>query len=250
MTSDKELVERIREGLEGVTPGPWFVAYDDETEAPLEILQEANWDNRVCFPTSDNPATGEHLANCSPENIRALLDLLVAVEKERDEARAFVKDLHRRTQQAEGFLTSANAIVAIWADHFKGHPDTAMEWTEDAIEKVRERVKKKRQEWADKYTAPHYVNAEIAKANARAEAAEARALASESSSRELEEAREALRAAERHIVGMYRGINPHANYDNELGINGHSFGNRFADEDAVVMSIRRTLISKDTPNAE
>jgi len=66
---------------------------------------------------------------------------------------------------------------------------------------------------------------------ARAESAEAL----------LAEAVEAAKTAEAKIVGMYRAITPHANYDNELTINGHCSGNRFADDDSNVHALRAFL---------
>lgn len=52
---------------------------------------------------------------------------------------------------------------------------------------------------------------------------------------------EALRSAEEHIVGMYRSIVPHANYDNELTFAGQILGNRMADEDTCVKMLRAAL---------
>lgn len=51
----------------------------------------------------------------------------------------------------------------------------------------------------------------------------------------------ALEMAERHMVGMWRSINPAANYDEELTINGHVSGNRMADKDLVIQEVRAAL---------
>ncbi|WP_420961135.1 hypothetical protein [Brucella sp. IR073] len=53
-----------------------------------------------------------------------------------------------------------------------------------------------------------------------------------------EEALRIVNACESRIVGLYRGITPHANYDDELTINGHVSGNRTADQDEVVRAAR------------
>lgn len=57
----------------------------------------------------------------------------------------------------------------------------------------------------------------------------------------VERLEEALRHAEEHIVGMYRSIVPHANYDNELTFAGQILGNRMADEDTCVKMLRAAL---------
>lgn len=76
--TDSPLTEaRVNEmlaGLEGVTEGPWMVAYDDETECPAEIVQQSNWDHRICFPTSNKPANAAHIARCDPSTIRQLCE--------------------------------------------------------------------------------------------------------------------------------------------------------------------------------
>jgi len=69
---------------------------------------------------------------------------------------------------------------------------------------------------------------------ARADAAEAKAARLET----------ALRYGEQRIVDLYRGINPHANYDDELTFAGHKTGNRLADTDEVVQAIRAALEAK------
>jgi hypothetical protein len=45
----------------------------------------------------------------------------------------------------------------------------------------------------------------------------------------------AMERAERHIVNLYRGMSPHANY------NDHAIGNRFADSDDEVKALRAAL---------
>lgn len=52
---------------------------------------------------------------------------------------------------------------------------------------------------------------------------------------ELERAVELLRRVEAHLVGMYRGIAPHANDENS---------NAFADADEMVVAIRTFLGDK------
>lgn len=57
----------------------------------------------------------------------------------------------------------------------------------------------------------------------------------------LEEAKAVLGQTEARLVALYRGASPHANYDSELGINGHRSGNRFADTDEAVLAVRAFL---------
>lgn len=57
----------------------------------------------------------------------------------------------------------------------------------------------------------------------------------------LDEAEKALAGAEAHIVMMYRGINPHANYDDEVTMRGSVSGSRLADKDEMVIGLRATL---------
>lgn len=52
---------------------------------------------------------------------------------------------------------------------------------------------------------------------------------------------EAVRTAETHIVGMYRGIIPAANYDDEVTFAGHVSGNRSADKDECVKMLRAAI---------
>jgi hypothetical protein len=71
-TLDK-LAAELRAGLVGVAEGPWELLRDDD-ETPLEIVRSADMNHRICFPTSNDPTTAEHLRRCSPDNIAALLD--------------------------------------------------------------------------------------------------------------------------------------------------------------------------------
>lgn len=91
------LVAEMRAGLEGVTPGPWSVFIDDSgdqwTGWPLSINCDTIDDKTVVRPggqwpyewdakTSQHEAckNAAHIARCSPDNIRALLDHVDALQ--------------------------------------------------------------------------------------------------------------------------------------------------------------------------
>ena len=76
-------IDELRNGLVDVLDGPWLLLLDED-QTPIEIVQDDNHDMRVCFPTSNDPATANHIARCSPDRIRALLARLDAAERDRD----------------------------------------------------------------------------------------------------------------------------------------------------------------------
>lgn len=90
---DIEQIEReLREGLEGVTPGPWHAVqmYQDRTEdrpfvvGPSDVVVGTDG---ICEPDRMNyrsfvedAANMRHIARCDPDTIRALLARLREVE--------------------------------------------------------------------------------------------------------------------------------------------------------------------------
>jgi hypothetical protein len=89
VTDLTKLRAELRAGLDGVTPGPWEVGEGfrivfDNDEARGVIAECWIYDS----PYEDLHAKAAHIARCSPENIRALLDALDDAMRERDEARA------------------------------------------------------------------------------------------------------------------------------------------------------------------
>jgi hypothetical protein len=84
MTDDlTKLRAELLAGLDGVTPGPWEVAEEfrivfDNDEARGVIAECWTYDS----PYEDLHAKAAHIARCSPENIRALLEALDDAERE------------------------------------------------------------------------------------------------------------------------------------------------------------------------
>lgn len=81
----KTLTTELRDGLEGVTPGPWKMFVPDKgycqtlvlTDCPeLEATPENRYRDLVadCDDCTNGEDNAEHIARCSPDNIRTLLD--------------------------------------------------------------------------------------------------------------------------------------------------------------------------------
>lgn len=101
MTDLAKLRAELRAGLNDVTPGPWQASpqkgrprhgvqaqvfryhADDDTSILAVDMTETE---------AEATATAAHIARCSPENIRALLDALDAAERERDEAKRIIAE--------------------------------------------------------------------------------------------------------------------------------------------------------------
>lgn len=211
MTAPPDLVARLREGLDGVTPGPWNRCGG---ATPKYTAIHAPGHGYVVFGMADATEDREHkshgpfikapgmveqhknaahIALCSPDNIRALLDHIAAQEAalstlagERDESRADLARLmdpdlkHLRIEDGSIDLALSGPIVQhmglVISEHFrasgaenyiemtyhsKTEPFEAYVWT------IQKRVGS---------NSPHDLRA---KADARAEAAEARATTAE-----------------------------------------------------------------------
>ena len=79
-----ELERELRDGLAGVTPGPWRTS---RTSRYVGRLWSAPW---VCEPCQDDKnflANAAHIARCSPDNILRLLDALASLRAEKEELR-------------------------------------------------------------------------------------------------------------------------------------------------------------------
>lgn len=118
MTDLAKLRAELRAGLNDVTPGPWQASpqkgrprhgvqaqvfryhADDDTSILAVDMTETE---------AEATATAAHIARCSPENIRALLDALDAAERERDEARDALATA-RRDALEEAAARSAHEI--------------------------------------------------------------------------------------------------------------------------------------------
>ena len=119
------LRERLRKGLDCVTPGPWFfnrgfsdwglprtnsvrtkpgTQYGDdglvaEILAVTPYCLGSSRKERAASACGD--ANAEHIAACSPDNIAALLSALDRAEKERDEARDYAAQARIRENETE-----------------------------------------------------------------------------------------------------------------------------------------------------
>ncbi len=83
MTVDLE--KELRDGLEGVTPGPWRA--NEGIEYPRG--QQYYYITDGCSNLADDVdmADAAHIARCSPENIAALLDRIEAIRAENERLR-------------------------------------------------------------------------------------------------------------------------------------------------------------------
>ncbi len=99
MTDLTKLRAELRAGLGGVTPGPWqFVPHyfsNGDIKRRSVCVERSKYDWIDLIADLNNEADAAHIARCSPENVRALLDALDAAERERDEAMGIVAVIHR-----------------------------------------------------------------------------------------------------------------------------------------------------------
>lgn len=94
MGDTAKLIAELRAGLEGVTPGPWRLFVPDRgycqnlvlTEDPgfAPVKDKQPWKHLVadCDDCNRGEVNAAHIARCSPDNIRAVLDALAAAEAE------------------------------------------------------------------------------------------------------------------------------------------------------------------------
>jgi len=85
MTDVSKLIEDLRAGLEGVTPGEWRVGPVDDTIVTAadgsEVAQiDGDYNEPDLWPIME--ANAAHIARCSPDNIAALLNHVAALEAE------------------------------------------------------------------------------------------------------------------------------------------------------------------------
>jgi hypothetical protein len=83
LATDAELAE-LRAGLEGVTPGPWYISTDDDGEQFVEAKYQTSplstYVVSIAYEMRD--AELRYLPLVSPDRIRALLDRLEAAERQ------------------------------------------------------------------------------------------------------------------------------------------------------------------------
>jgi hypothetical protein len=141
MTDVEKLEAELRAGLKGVTAGPWRSVrhIDDERGRDFDgyVVQEmrVRGDGRISGELVSGDLNGmaesdaNHLARCSPDNIRVLLDELSRLRAERDDQIAaarrdaleeaarvaearFTTDTVTKNQKGEPYLTGSAAIYA------------------------------------------------------------------------------------------------------------------------------------------
>lgn len=147
MTADIDvasLLKEMRDGLEGVTSGPWWpghLADENSTCDCASILAENGKMGSIAQVTIDNglrigdggndgPPIEEakrnlaHIARCSPDNIRALLD-----------------EVEQSTDFAEWSLIENNVVVnKVW--DLIGGPDPTREGGQNLLVRVKEALAK------------------------------------------------------------------------------------------------------------
>lgn len=121
MSDLDEKIAAIRAGLDGVTPGPW-VAPDGAVEHDTryqECCGQGNYDTGECcsFPVvrgefysiaiGVNNVDGAHIARLDPDTVRAILDRLGAVTRERDRLRAENERMREALTKARSVLVRA-----------------------------------------------------------------------------------------------------------------------------------------------
>lgn len=98
MTERPDIIDELKSGLEGVTPGPWKVgSWGDNVFS----VQGEQWFPIVRLRRNDDPANDDnpdvidaaYIACCSPDNIAAVLAYIETVEARAKAAEAKVAEL-------------------------------------------------------------------------------------------------------------------------------------------------------------
>ena len=138
------LEERLRAGLEGVTPGPWRLDVPDRGYCMNYVATDAtgferdpNGYRRDIIADCDDCQRGEanaaHIANCSPENIAALLDANASLrskveELEREPDLSVIlrlarleSDIRAAEAKVERLTEETRALIKAWEHLPEGH---------------------------------------------------------------------------------------------------------------------------------
>lgn len=122
MTTRPKIVDELKSGLEGVTPGPYVFSGVRYKMNGGEWQNMFDGQDRAIIAVSINPRTlegykdGCHIARCSPDNISALIEWGEAMEREMAEARSYVAAIQTYVDQLkaeidhmkEGFFYASN----------------------------------------------------------------------------------------------------------------------------------------------
>lgn len=115
----KETLRQIIEGLEGVTPGPWYqtgtpwfndgtgvLAGSPDGNIAFVIADTDDWsmprDEYEGFPLGDKEADAEHIARCHPDAMRAIAEYVAELEAERDEALTWISEATKMITDVTG----------------------------------------------------------------------------------------------------------------------------------------------------
>jgi hypothetical protein len=128
-----DLIAELRAGLDGVTPGPWACFYKSKYDE-WHVSVPAHGHTAMKTPLFiDGCPTGEkdasHIARCSPDNIRILLDHIASLQAERNAARAEAAEADRL---AEALRVALEPFAKACSEHFNDWcPDETPAWYVD-----------------------------------------------------------------------------------------------------------------------
>ncbi|RWO57167.1 hypothetical protein [Mesorhizobium sp.] len=126
MTGDpppSDLIAELWAGLDGVTPGPWDVMTCNTVRAIDGDMAIPIFDARMPWKKHRHTTTAvkqewhnaRHVARCSPDNIRILLDRIATLEEsalkaeaERDRMSGIICDLFQEDKHYDGCLFKEN----------------------------------------------------------------------------------------------------------------------------------------------
>lgn len=97
MTNVSKLVKELRDGLEGTLPSPWergrssgggeFLVYSDDNLGTAVCQMDSDFNSASAGTRRVNL---DHIARCSPDNIRALLDSHDALVEKNEKLRSLI----------------------------------------------------------------------------------------------------------------------------------------------------------------
>lgn len=78
MSGQDTLIERLKKGLDGVTPGPWEAVMWSDPQWAVKIPNTFQF--VVLTSQGNDEPNAEHIALCSPDNIRLLLGHIASLQ--------------------------------------------------------------------------------------------------------------------------------------------------------------------------
>lgn len=106
MSATDKLIEELLTGLEGVTPGPWTwgMKYVCRREDSKYTRLFGTPNDEQALEGSQWETDAAHIARCSPDNIRALLDTITSLKEENERLRAALAFADGETAKVETLL--------------------------------------------------------------------------------------------------------------------------------------------------